>query len=200
MGDDEAVTLAALKAHRQELIDPKLGEFGGRIVKTTGDGMLVEFASAVDAVNCTTEIQAAIAERNEGVAESKRMQFRIGINLGGIIIDTDGDIFGDGVNIAARLEELAEPGTVNISEDVYRQLHGRLDATLQDLGTQELKNIKNPVRVYRVGDAEEADASPADAVHKPKPPTAVGAIGAGGFEARPAIAVLPFDNMSRDED
>ena len=200
MGDDEAGTLAALKAHRQELIDPKLGEFGGRIVKTTGDGMLVEFASAVDAVNCTTEIQAAIAERNEGVAESKRMQFRIGINLGEIIIDTDGDIFGDGVNIAARLEELAEPGTVNISEDVYRQLHGRLDATLQDLGTQELKNIKNPVRVYRVGDAEEAEASPADAVHKPKSPTAVGAIGAGGFEARPAIAVLPFDNMSRDED
>jgi len=155
-------TLAALKAHRKELIDPKLGEFGGRMVKTTGDGMLVEFSSAVDAVNCTTEIQTAMAERNEGVAESKRMQFRIGINLGEIIIDTDGDIFGDGVNIAARLEELAEPGTVNISEDVYRQVHGRLDASLQDLGLQELKNIKNPVRVYRVG-AEGAAAPESEA-------------------------------------
>ena len=127
MGDDEAVTLAALKAHRQELIDPKLGEFGGRIVKTTGDGMLVEFASAVDAVNCTTEIQAAIAERNEGVAESKRMQFRIGINLGEIIIDTDGDIFGDGVNIAARLQMLAEPNGVCISDDAYNQVRDKLE-------------------------------------------------------------------------
>ena len=105
------------------MIDPKLGEFGGRIVKTTGDGMLVEFASAVDAVNCTTEIQAAIAERNEGVAESKRMQFRIGINLGEIIIDTDGDIFGDDVNIATRLEGLAAPGGIMISTNVFEQVH-----------------------------------------------------------------------------
>ncbi len=194
MGADETGTLAALKAHRQELIDPKLSEYDGRIVKTTGDGMLVEFPSAVDAVKCTTEIQAAMAERNQGVAEAKRMDFRIGINLGEIIIDTDGDIFGDGVNIAARLEELAEPGTVNISEDVYRQVHGRLEAGLHDLGSQDLKNIAKPVRVYRVG--ENAAAAPAAAApqNPGKPATA------GGFEARPAIAVLPFDNMSRDED
>lgn len=208
MGDDEAGTLTAMKAHRQGLIDPKLGEFGGRIVKTTGDGMLVEFASAVDAVNCTGEIQAAMVERNIGVPESRRMQFRIGINLGEIIIDSDGDIFGDGVNIAARLEELAEPGTVNISEDVFRQVHGRLDASLEDLGAQELKNIKNPVRVYRVGDAEVAVATPdvvaPEAVtQQPESPKTAGAstaVGTGGFEARPAIAVLPFNNMSRDED
>jgi len=196
MGADEAGTLATLKAHRKELIDPKLAEYGGRIVKTTGDGMLAEFASAVDAVNCTTEIQAAMVGRNAGVVESKLMQFRIGINLGEIIIDEDGDIFGDGVNIAARLEELAEPGSVNISEDVYRQVHGRLDAGLQDLGQQNLKNIANPVRVYRVGASEKS--APAAA------PSTISedatATGPTGFEARPAIAVLPFDNMSRDED
>ena len=189
MGADEAGTLATLKAYRKELIDPKLAEYDGRIVKTTGDGMLVEFASAVDAVNCTTEIQAAIAKRNEGVPENIRMRFRIGINLGEIIIDTDGDIFGDGVNIAARLEELAEPGTVNISEDVYRQVHGRLDAGLHDLGQHDLKNIAKPVRVYRVGEAAAAGGSRVSS----------GAVETG-FEARPAIAVLPFDNMSRDED
>ena len=185
-----------MKAHRQELIDPKFGEYGGRIVKTTGDGMLVEFASAVDAVNCTTDIQAAIAARNDGVPESTRMQFRIGVNLGEIIFEADGDIFGDGVNIAARLEELAEPGTVNISEDVYRRVHGRLDAALQDLGAQELKNISNPMRVYRIGEAAPAAApEPAPATpRKPETPTTV------GFDTRPAIAVLPFDNMSRDED
>ena len=202
MGADEAGTLAALKAHRQELIDPKLAEYGGRIVKTTGDGMLVEFASAVDAVNSTTDIQAAMVARNEGVPESRRMQFRIGVNLGEIIFEADGDIFGDGVNIAARLEELAEPGTVNISEDVYRQVHGRLDAALQDLGAQELKNIRNPVRVYRVGEAAPAAAAAPVAApeatpvtpRKPESPTTV------GFDTRPAIAVLPFDNMSRDED
>ena len=199
MGDDEAGTLARLKGHREALIDPKLAEFGGRIVKTTGDGVLVEFPSAVDAVKCAAEIQDAMVTRNADVPESTRMQFRIGINLGEIIIDTDGDIFGDGVNIAARLEELAEPGTVSISEDVYRQVHGRLDAALEDLGTQELKNIKNPVRVYRVGEEAEAVASSAVATKKTEKPATAGAT-AGGFEARPAIAVLPFDNMSRDED
>lgn len=191
MGADKAGTLTALKAHRQKLIDPKIAEYGGRIVKTTGDGMLAEFASAVDAVSCATEIQAAMVGRSEDVAESKRMQFRIGINLGEIIIDTDGDIFGDGVNIAARLEALAAPGTVNISEDVYRQVHGRLNAGLHDLGQQNLKNIANPVRVYRVGESKSTVSQTS------APPTAAGPT---GFESRPAIAVLPFDNMSRNED
>ncbi|MEE8172799.1 MAG: adenylate/guanylate cyclase domain-containing protein, partial [Alphaproteobacteria bacterium] len=193
MGADEAGTLARLKQHRGALLDPKFEEYGGRIVKTTGDGVLVEFPSAVDAVKCASEIQEAMAKRNAGVPESTRMLFRVGINLGEIIIDTDGDIFGDGVNIAARLEELAEPGTVNISEDVYRQVHSRLDAELQDLGAQELKNIAKPVRVYRVGGA--TSATPAGgAVNAP------GGAAPTGFEARPAIAVLPFDNMSRDEE
>ncbi|MBT4427453.1 MAG: adenylate/guanylate cyclase domain-containing protein [Rhodospirillaceae bacterium] len=196
MGADETGTLARLKGHRNELIDPKLAEFGGRIVKTTGDGVLVEFPSAVDAVKCASEIQEAMVGRNEGVPESTVMQFRIGINLGEIIIDTDGDIFGDGVNIAARLEELATPGSVNISEDVYRQILGRLDAGLHDLGQQNLKNIANPVRVYRVGESAGA-ASVAAVTQKSESLTTVGPT---GFEARPAIAVLPFDNMSRDED
>ena len=190
MGADEAGTLARLKEHRRERIDPKLAEFGGRIVKTTGDGMLVEFPSAVDAVKCASEIQDAMAERNTDVPDNIRMQFRSGINLGEIIIDTDGDIFGDGVNIAARLEELAMPGTVNISEDVYRQVHGRLDAGLEDLGPQTLKNIANPVKVYRVG---------TDNVNSADGATPAGEVTAGvAFVSRPAVAVLPFDNMSRD--
>ena len=184
MGADEAGTLARLKEHRGALLDPKFEEFGGRIVKTTGDGVLVEFPSAVDAVKCASEIQQAMAGRNEDVPENIRMRFRIGINLGEIIIDTDGDIFGDGVNIAARLEELAEPGTVNISEDVFRQVHGRLDAGLEDLGNHELKNIAKPVRVYRVGDKASKTSGAANM----------------SFVARPAVAVLPFDNMSRDEE
>ena len=190
MGADEAGTLACLKEHRRERIDPKLAEFGGRIVKTTGDGMLVEFPSAVDAVKCASEIQDAMAGRNTDVPDNIRMQFRIGINLGEIIIDTDGDIFGDGVNIAARLEELAMPGTVNISEDVYRQVHGRLDAGLEDLGPQTLKNIANPVKVYRVGTDNVKSADGA---------TPAGEVTADvAFVSRPAVAVLPFDNMSRD--
>ena len=197
MGADEAGTLARLKGHRNELIDPKLAEFGGRIVKTTGDGVLVEFSSAVDAVKCASEIQDAMIARNEGVPELTRMQFRIGINLGEIIIDTDGDIFGDGVNIAARLEELAAPGTVNISEDVYRQILGRLDAGLEDLGPQTLKNIANPVKVYRVG--ADSEKTPETAPPKDGAPAA-GIEADVAFVSRPAVAVLPFDNMSRDEE
>jgi adenylate cyclase len=196
MGADEAGTLLTLKAHRRDLVDPKIAEYGGRIVKTTGDGVLVEFSSAVNAVKCASDIQESMVERNVGVPEDLRMLFRVGINLGEIIIDTDGDIFGDGVNIAARLEELAAPGTVNISEDVYRQVLGRLDAGLEDLGPQELKNITNPVRVYRVGEPAETDRATAT---RNQSETPIGA-GATGFDARPAIAVLPFENMSRDEE
>jgi adenylate cyclase len=146
MGIDEEGTLAALKAHRHELIDPKIAEHRGRIVKTTGDGALVEFASAVDATRCATEIQSTMAERNASIPQGRRVEFRIGINVGDIIID-DGDIYGDGVNIAARLEGIAQPGGICLSDDAYRQVHDKLDLNFQDFGEQELKNIARPVRV-----------------------------------------------------
>jgi adenylate cyclase len=149
MGIDEEGTLAALKAHRHELIDPKIAEHRGRIVKTTGDGALVEFASAVDAARCATEIQITMAERNASIPEGRRVEFRIGVNVGDVIID-EGDIYGDGVNIAARLESIAQPGGICISDDAYRQVRDKLDFNFQDLGEQELKNIARPVRVYRL--------------------------------------------------
>ena len=148
MGIDEEGTIVALKAHRQELIDPKIAEHRGRIVKTTGDGALVEFASAVDAVRCAMEIQRAMAERNATVAEDRRIEFRIGINVGDIIID-EGDIYGDGVNIAARVETLASPGAICLSEHAYQQMRGKLAFDVSDMGAQQLKNIARPVRVLR---------------------------------------------------
>ncbi len=149
MGDDEEGTLARLKAHRDEVIDPTIGKHRGRIVKLMGDGTLVEFASVVDAVLCAVEIQRGMSARNAGVAEERRIVFRIGINLGDIIIEGD-DIYGDGVNVAARLESLAEPGGVLVSEDVYRQVHRKLDANFKDRGEQYLKNIAEPVRAYSI--------------------------------------------------
>ena len=149
MEADEAGTLAALKAHRSELIDPTIAEHNGRIVKTTGDGMLAEFASVVDAVAGAVAIQRAMAARNEAVPEDRRIRFRVGINLGDIIFDGD-DIYGDGVNIAARLEELAEPGGVCISGTAYEHLKAKVDVGYADLGEQRVKNIETPVRVYRV--------------------------------------------------
>jgi adenylate cyclase len=125
MGEDEEGTLAALKAHRREVIDPKISEHRGRLVKTTGDGALVEFASAVDAVRCALDIQRATAARNANVSDDRRIEFRIGINVGDIITD-EGDIYGDGVNIAARIEPLAEPGTICLSDNAYRQIDGKL--------------------------------------------------------------------------
>ena len=149
MGVDEEGTLAQLKAHRRELIDPEINEHRGRIVKTTGDGMLIEFTSVVDAARCAVNIQRGMAERNAGVDQDKRIEFRIGVNLGDIIID-GGDIFGDGVNVAARLESIAEPGGICISEDAFRQIRGKIDNACEDLGEQRLKNITNPVQAYRV--------------------------------------------------
>jgi len=149
MGADEEGTLAALKACRPELLDPKIAEHRGRIVKTTGDGALVEFASAVDAVRCATDIQRAMTDRNVDTPEYQRITFRIGINVGDIIND-EGDIYGDGVNIAARIESLAEPGTVCVSDNVYQQIKGKLSLDITDMGEQQLKNIDRPVRVYRV--------------------------------------------------
>jgi len=156
MGADEEGTLAALQAIRRELGDPKIAEYRGRIVKTAGDGLLVEFASVVDAVRCAVEWQRAMTDRNAGVLAHERMEFRIGINVGDVIIDGD-DIHGDGVNIAARLEALAEPGGVCVSARVHDDVTGKIQASFEDLGERSLKNIKRPVRVYRVrGEAERA--------------------------------------------
>jgi adenylate cyclase len=184
IGADEEGTLAALKAHRLELIDPKVERHHGRIVKTTGDGALIEFASVVDAVRCAIDVQRGMAERNTGVPSDERIEFRIGINVGDIVIDGD-DILGDGVNIAARLEGLAEPGGVLVSRAVRDQVRDRLDLVLEDLGEHELKNIARPVRVYRVRASVESKAAPAPGETLPLPD-------------KPSIAILPFANMSGD--
>src|SRR6516162_2973194 len=149
MGADEDGTLERLKALRRELVDPKIAEHRGRIVKTTGDGLLVEFASVVDAVRCAVEVQQAMPERDTGVAADNRIEFRIGINVGDIVVE-DGDIFGDGVNVAARLERLAEPGGICVAARVQEDAAGKLDLAFEDLGEQQLKNIARGVRAYRV--------------------------------------------------
>ena len=149
IGADEEGTLNRLKAIRAELIDPKIAEHRGRIVKTTGDGLLVEFASVVDALRCATEWQAGMAERNAGLRADDRIEFRIGVHQGDVVVE-DGDIFGDGVNVAARLEGLADPGGICVSARVQEDAAGRLDLTFEDMGEQALKNIARPVRVYRV--------------------------------------------------
>ncbi|MGH6881589.1 MAG: adenylate/guanylate cyclase domain-containing protein [Hypericibacter sp.] len=183
-GADEEGTLARLTAHRRELIDPAIAEHRGRIVKTTGDGMLVEFASVVDALRGAVEIQRGMAERNAGQPSDRRIDLRIGINLGDIIHQED-DIFGDGVNVAARLEGLADPGGIFISDDAHRHVRGKIDLTFEDLGDQSLKNIAHPVRVFRVRLGPTASkANPAAA-----PLT---------LPDKPSIAVLPFQNMSGD--
>jgi class 3 adenylate cyclase len=149
MGEDEEGTLEQLKEHRRVLFDPKIIEHRGRIVKTTGDGLLVEFASVVDAVRCAVEVQRGMAERNAEVAAERRLDFRIGINVGDVIIDGD-DIYGDGVNVAARLESLAEPGGIYVSRVVRDQVRDKLDFGFEDMGAQSVKNIARPVRVHRV--------------------------------------------------
>jgi adenylate cyclase len=179
MGVDEEGTLAALKAHRSELIDPKIAEHRGRIVKTTGDGVLIEFSSAVDGVRCAIQIQRVMAERNTAIPEDHRIEFRIGINVGGIIID-EGDIYGDGVNIAARVETLAAPGSICLSDHAYQQINGKLALEVSDMGEQQLKNIAQPVRVHSV----RHHSAPA----RPMPT----------LPDKPSIAVLAFQNMSGD--
>ena len=189
MGRDDSATLAGLKAHRRELIDPKIAEYGGRIVKTTGDGLLLEFPSLVDAVRCAVEVQHGMAERNAGVPQEQRIDFRVGINVGEIIIEND-DIFGDGVNVAARLQELAEPGGICVSGRVHEDAHGKLDVTFEDAGEQHLKNIVRPVRVHRIRLGERLGRSELGTGTSTKPPLAL--------PDRPSIAVLPFQNMSAD--
>jgi adenylate cyclase len=179
MGRDEEHTLAQLKAFRKTLVDPRIATHRGRIVKTTGDGMLVEFASAVDAARCGVEIQRAMAQQNAEVPSELRIEFRIGIHVGDIIID-DNDIFGDGVNIAARLEGIAEPGGVCVSDDAHRQIRGKIDVVFDDIGGQTLKNIAEPMRAWHIRLAGEA------------------ALRALALPDKPSIVVLPFDNMSAE--
>ena len=153
MASDEEGTLRQLKAYRKELVDTKITEHRGRIVKTTGDGALVEFVSVVDAVRCAVDIQRGMAERNTNVPADKRIQFRIGINVGDIIIDGD-DIFGDGVNVAARLEALADPGGIMVSSVVHDQVRDKLSFGFEDMGEQTVKNIARPIGIHRVSLAE----------------------------------------------
>jgi adenylate cyclase len=186
MGEDEEGTLAALKAIRRELVDPKIAEHHGRIVKTTGDGLLVEFASVVDAVRCAVELQQAMPERDIGVAVDSRIELRIGINLGDVIVEGD-DLYGDGVNIAARIEGLADAGGVFVSNTVHDQVRDRLPFAFEDLGEHQVKNITRPVRVYRVRDPGAVES-----------PTVQSAQPALPLPDKPSIAVLPFANMSGD--
>ena len=160
MGADEEGTLERLKALRRELVDPRIAEHHGRIVKTTGDGLLVEFASVVDTVRCAVEVQQAMPERNTGAAADNRVELRVGINLGDVIVEGD-DLYGDGVNIAARIEALADPGGVFVSNTVYDHVRDRLPFLFEDLGEQQVKNIARPVRVYRVRDVRGTQSTPA---------------------------------------
>jgi adenylate cyclase len=225
-GADEDRTLARLRALRSDLIDPTISVHHGRIVKRTGDGSVIEFRSVVDAVRCALEVQHAMVERNAGVALDRRIEFRIGIHLGDVVEEADGDLMGDGVNIAARLEGIAKPGAICLSEDAYRQVSGRLDMAVTDLGQTELKNIERPIRVYSLQVGVPAQAKPATEAKPAEPkkrwaltPLIAGIVAliviAGGAwyfvagnriattpppaeAAHLSIVVLPFTNLSGD--
>ena len=219
-GADEDRTLARLRALRSDLIDPTISVHHGRIVKRTGDGSVIEFRSVVDAVRCALEVQHAMVERNAGVAPDRRIEFRIGIHLGDVVEESDGDLMGDGVNIAARLEGIAAPGAICLSEDAYRQVSGRLDMAVTDLGQTELKNIERSIRVYSLQVGVPAQAKPATKAKSAEPkkrasllPPIAGIVALIVIAAvawyflganRPAqaahlsIVVLPFANLSND--
>ena len=184
---DEDRTLARLRGLRSDLIDPAIAAHHGRIVKRTGDGILIEFRSVVDAVRCAIEVQNGMVERNAGLPPERRIEFRVGIHLGDVVEEADGDLMGDGVNIAARLEGICKPGAICLSEDAYRQVSGRLDLAITDLGPTQLKNIAEPIRVYSlaVGAPAEAKPAPATAPEKSAPP-------------RLSMVVLPFANIGGD--
>src|SRR6202007_2347223 len=192
MGADEEGTHERLKAHRRELLDPKINEQSGRIVKTTGDGMLVEFPSVVDAVRCAAELQRAMIDGEAGMPEDRRIRFRIGINLGDIIVDGD-DIFGDGVHVSARLGALADPGGLCISRMVRDQIRDKLAHRFEDLGEQSVKNIARPVRVYALRPEAIADL-PASSAPLARP------VSRSARAPRLSIVVLPFLNLSNDPD
>ena len=212
---DEESTLSRLKVLRAEIIDPKIAHHKGRIVKTSGDGLLVEFASLVDALRCAAEVQTALAESNAPLPRDRRIEFRIGINVGDIVVE-DGDIFGDGVNVAARLEGLAEPGGICVSARVQEDAAGRLDLAFEDMGEQALKNIARPVRVFRVRpegphpnppprSTDQVRGGEGSARNEPQPAGVTRASRVGAAEPpalplpdKPSIAVLPFANMSGD--
>ena len=185
MGADEEGTLAALTAHLTEMIEPCITEHRGRVVKTTGDGLLAEFASVIEAVRCSVTVQDGMRERNTEVPENHRLEFRIGVNLGDVIVQDD-DVFGDGVNIAARLEGLAEPGGICVSDMVHQGIGTKLDLSFDDLGPQRVKNIGEPMHAFRI---------------RPDSPTRFPASEQNAAPPLPdksSIAVLPFENMSGD--
>jgi adenylate cyclase len=185
-GADEERTLARLRALRSDLIDPTIALHHGRIVKRTGDGSIIEFRSVVDAVRCAIEVQSGMVERNAGLPSEKRIEFRVGIHLGDVVEEDDGDLMGDGVNIAARLESIAKPGAICLSEQAYWQVKGRLDLAVHDFGPTQLKNIAEPMRVYSLDVSAPAhEARPGPSVRKSAPP-------------RLSIVVLPFANMTGD--
>ena len=186
-GADEDRTLSRLRGLRSDLIDPAIAAHHGRIVKRTGDGIIIEFRSVVDAVRCAIEVQTGLIDRNAGVQPQRRIEFRVGIHLGDVVEEPDGDLMGDGVNIAARIEGIAKPGAICLSEDVYRQVKGRLELAVTDLGPTQLKNIAEPIRVYslEVGKPSQPKPAPAPAPEKSAPP-------------RLSIVVLPFANIGGD--
>ena len=186
-GADEDRILARLRTLRSDLIDPTIAVHHGRIVKRTGDGSLIEFRSVVDAVNCAIEVQRAMVERNAEVAPDRRIEFRIGIHLGDVVEESDGDLMGDGVNIAARIEGVCEPGAICLSEDAYRQVKGRLDLAVSDLGPTQLKNIAEPIRVYSLEVGKPAQGRPASAPAHEK-----------SAAPRLSLVVLPFANIGGD--
>jgi adenylate cyclase len=186
-GEDEDRILARLRTLRSDLIDPTIAVHHGRIVKRTGDGSIIEFRSVVDAVRCAIEVQSGLAERNSGLPPEKRIEFRVGIHLGDIVEESDGDLMGDGVNIAARLEGVAKPGTICLSEDAYRQVKSRLDLAVTDLGPIQLKNIVEPIRLYSLEVGKPAQAKPVIVPASEK-----------SFSPHLSIVVLPFKNLSSE--
>jgi adenylate cyclase len=220
-GSDEDRTLARLRGLRSNLIDPAIAAHHGRIVKRTGDGSVIEFRSVVDAVRCAIEVQNGLIERNAGVPPERRIEFRVGIHVGDVVEESDGDLMGDGVNIAARLQGVAKPGAICLSEDAYRQVSGRLDMEVVDLGPTQLKNIERPIRAYSLQVGVPAHAKPATAAKpsQPKKHPTLALLGAAGAwhllaanrpatfaskvplpaeAARLSVVVLPFANLSGD--
>lgn len=189
MGANEEGTLARLKGVRKALVDPTIASHRGRIVKTTGDGMLVEFASVVDAARCAVEVQNSMANQNASVPGDQRIEFRIGIHVGDIIFD-DNDIFGDGVNVAARVENECEPGAVYLSDDAFRQVRSKTSLVFEDIGERALKNIERPVRIYIARSPADAQSSPV--VGYPNPGGTFSAPPALMLPKKPSIVVLPI--------